>query len=267
MHLNVRKTRQVDWDKVNRVAPLVEQALGSKRKEVAVVASARRLEKFYPHLVRWDVTRSNSGINTRNVVELFRLSQVVLEAKNMLHVEQSSLLAGDVSDLKRQLAACAEKLQACEQELGEARTQISASAAMIDEYEKRLLAKDKEIEEAQALAHQAPEGGGQESGAEVSGGAKLAETQEQLAAAKRELEQLHEQQAARNRALTAELLEQQQLATKKSEELEMKVKEMAEQRVVFERSQSAQQVATHKQTHASTQHMTRIVHKILHIHM
>ena len=248
---------------MNRVAPLVEQALGSKRKEVAVVASARRLEKFYPHLVRWDVTRSNSGINTRNVVELFRLSQVVLEAKSMLHLEQSSLLAGEVSDLKHQLAASAEKLQGSEQELGKARTQISASAAKIDEYEMRLLAKDKEIEEAKALAHQAPEGGGQESGAEVSGGAKLAEAQEQLATAKRELEQLHEQQAARDRALSAELLEQQQLATKKSEELEMKVKEMAEQRVVFE----AQQVATHKQTHARTQHMTRILRQILHIHM
>ena len=54
------KDMQVDWDKVNRVAPLVDQALGSKREELAVVANARRLEKFYPHLVRWDVTRSNS---------------------------------------------------------------------------------------------------------------------------------------------------------------------------------------------------------------
>lgn len=233
----------MDWDKVNRVAPLVEQALGSKRKEVAVVASARRLEKFYPHLVRWDVTRSNSGINTRSMVDLFRLTQVVLEAKNMLHSEQSSVLAGDVSDLKRQLASCTEKLQSCENELGEARTQISASAAKVDEYETRLLAKDKEIDEAKALVRQASEGGGQESGAEAAAGAKLAEAQEQLAAAKRELEQLHDQQAARDRALTAELLEQQQLATRKSEEVEIKAREMAEQRVQFERSQSEQQVS------------------------
>ena len=73
------------------------------------------------------------------------------------------------------------------------------------EYETRLLAKDKEIDEAKALVRQASEGGGQESEAEAAAGAKLAEAQEQLAAAKRELEQLHDQQAARDRALAPDL--------------------------------------------------------------
>ena len=31
-----------------------------KREDAAVVATAQKLKKFYPHLVRWDVTRSNS---------------------------------------------------------------------------------------------------------------------------------------------------------------------------------------------------------------
>jgi hypothetical protein len=128
-----KKDMQVDWDKVSRVAPLVDQALGAKSGEPAVVANARKLEKFYPHLVRWDVTRSNSvraaarhaiararahartrvlscvrvsasvplvtvrtrapgaqGANIRNMVELFRLTQVVLEARTMQHQEQES---------------------------------------------------------------------------------------------------------------------------------------------------------------------------------
>jgi hypothetical protein len=55
-----KKDVQVDWDKVSRVAPLVDQALGARSEEPAVVANARKLEKFYPHLVRWDVTRSKS---------------------------------------------------------------------------------------------------------------------------------------------------------------------------------------------------------------
>jgi len=217
---------------VNRVAPLVEQALGTKRNDIAVVASARRLEKFYPHLVRWDVTRSNSGINTRSMVDLFRLAQVVLEARDMLHSEQSALLARDVGDLKRQLASGAENLQACEHELDEARKELVAAAAKADEHEARLLAKDKELEDAKAAAQQAPAGGGLEPGAEVAAAAAAAACQKQaeaqLAAAKRELEQLHEQQAIRDRALTAELLEQQRLAAKKSEEMELKAKEMAE---------------------------------------
>ena len=58
-HFFSKKDVQVDWDKVSRVAPLVDQALGDMSKEPTVVANARKLEKFYPHLVRWDVTRSN----------------------------------------------------------------------------------------------------------------------------------------------------------------------------------------------------------------
>ena len=53
-----KKDLLVDWDKVRRVAPLVDQVLGARSEEPAVVANARRLEKFYPHLVRWDVMRS-----------------------------------------------------------------------------------------------------------------------------------------------------------------------------------------------------------------
>ena len=62
-----KKDVQVDWDKVSRVAPLVDQALGARSEEPAVVANARKLEKFYPHLVRWDVTRSKSVRSLRRV--------------------------------------------------------------------------------------------------------------------------------------------------------------------------------------------------------
>ena len=98
------KDLQVDWDKVNRVVPLVEQALGSKRGEAGVVATARRLEKFYPHLVRWDITRSKSGVSAKHIMELFRLSQVVLEAREMESREVKAELAGELAELKQRLA-------------------------------------------------------------------------------------------------------------------------------------------------------------------
>jgi hypothetical protein len=66
-HFFSKKDVQVDWDKVSRVAPLVDQALGDMSKEPTVVANARKLEKFYPHLVRWDVTRSKSVRSPRRV--------------------------------------------------------------------------------------------------------------------------------------------------------------------------------------------------------
>ena len=39
-----KKDVQVDWDKVSRVAPLVDQALGARSEEPAVVANTRTLE-------------------------------------------------------------------------------------------------------------------------------------------------------------------------------------------------------------------------------
>ena len=46
------KDLDVEWEKVERVSTLVEAALDLRREDSEILAKARRLEHFYPFLVR-----------------------------------------------------------------------------------------------------------------------------------------------------------------------------------------------------------------------
>ncbi len=46
------KDLDVEWEKVERVSTLVEAALDTRREDAETLAKARRLEHFYPFLVK-----------------------------------------------------------------------------------------------------------------------------------------------------------------------------------------------------------------------
>jgi hypothetical protein len=81
----------VEWEKVDRATPLVEAAFSSGDANTA--AKARRLEHFYSHLVRWRV--GDGGASEEDMVKLFRLTQLVMEARTMLFEEALDAAVSD----------------------------------------------------------------------------------------------------------------------------------------------------------------------------
>jgi hypothetical protein len=81
----------VEWEKVDRATPLVEAAFSSG--DANTTAKARRLEHFYSHLVRWRV--GDGGASEEDMVKLFRLTQLVMEAKTMVCEEALDAAVSD----------------------------------------------------------------------------------------------------------------------------------------------------------------------------
>lgn len=219
--------KQVDvpWEKVERTEPLVEAALGEKRTDPSVVEKARKLEKFYPYLIQWRVDLEQDTVE--DLVRLFRLAQIVLEARTMLHEEELSRSlthrgekeGPKAAELMKEVESLRAEVER-EQRMNHA---VESEREAVREEQVRLRAEVKEL--SQQLEQAAEE-------AETKARRAVAEKEEEIA-------ELRKQLGGREGATEEEAEEQLKAAREREEDLQAKLKEEQEKREKEEQERAA----------------------------
>mmetsp|Transcript_69437 Transcript_69437/g.185274 ORF Transcript_69437/g.185274 Transcript_69437/m.185274 type:complete len:166 (-) Transcript_69437:160-657(-) len=118
------KDLDVDWSKIERVSPLVDAALYDNRMDPETQAKARKLEQFYPFLVRWNV-EFDEEVDHHHLVMMARLAQLVMEAKHISYEEsKAKIVEAEATSRQETIKRLEEELQTSAQQISKLQTRI-----------------------------------------------------------------------------------------------------------------------------------------------